>query len=358
MKKNIKKIIIFIGIVLLVVSFIIHKKNKGIEAEKIDIQIGDIKETVEGDCIIKTDKSTVLYAKGNRIFTIDEIFYKLGDYVNEGDIIFTTKDSFDESSIDSIDSQRKALSVQYRAAVKNVNHMKELYDTGAISKQEYDNSVDARDILLNQIKSLSSNKNAVYDNSMPKEVISPYNAKIVSMDISIGKQIMPQTPMIELADVDNLYIEATLSPKDAKKISNKSIAYFKDDIENRLKITKIHPQVENKISDVGIMEKKVVLDIELNEKVKSTRNMIIGMEDEIKFIINEKRSVIIVPKRAVFMTKDGQCVYKLIDGKAYKTKIQTGIKDKRNYEVLDGLKKGDIVIVSPLENLKDGTKIE
>jgi HlyD family secretion protein len=60
--------------------------------------------------------------------------------------------------------------------------------------------------------------------------------------------------------------------------------------------------------------------------------------------------------------KAEECVFILVDGKAKKVKVKTGIQDNNYIEILSGIKAGDEVISGPYgmvsKILKDGTKVE
>ncbi len=357
MRSYIKKIIIAVVVLLLVVAFVVYKQNKGIDAEKITVGKGDILETVEGDGIVKSNQSSKIFALGNKPFQIEKIFVKIGDKVKKGDLLFTTKGSIDTGAINSIGSQIAATEVQYKDAKDFADKMERLHGEGVVSQQDLNKANLSVTLIESQKNQLYGQKETVVENSMPTEVRAYYDGEIVGLNISEGEKVMPQSELAEIAATDDLYIETCLAPKDAKNIKENTKAYFKDDKKNLMKIQRIHPKVENRLSDVGIMEKKVVVDIALHTDKKGVENKIIGMEDDIKFIINERKDVLLLPKRAVFLTKDGNKVYKLEDGKAYQVAVEIGSEDKKNYEIVSGIKKGDIVIVPPVENLKDGTKI-
>ncbi len=358
MKKNLKKILIGVIIVVLVGGFVWFKKNQGIEAEKITVEKGDILETVEGDGVVKSHQSTKIYALGNKNFQIDKVLVEVGDKVKKGDVIFTTKNGVDNGAITSVESQIQGLKAEYQEAKDYAEKMKKLNKEGVVSDIEKNQAETAVQVLRNQINSLSGNRSTVLENSMPEKVLAPYDGEVVALQICEGEEIMPGKELAEVAVTDDIYIEVCLAPKDAKEITEKSEAYFKGNKSELLGIQKIHPKVENRISDVGIMEKKVVVDINIGEDIKQKRNMIIGMEEDIKFVVNQQKNVLVVPKRAVFTTIDGEIVYKLEDNKAFKTEIVTGNKDKRKVEVIKGLKEGDIVVIPPEENMADGTKIK
>jgi RND family efflux transporter MFP subunit len=58
-----------------------------------------------------------------------------------------------------------------------------------------------------------------------------------------------------------------------------------------------------------------------------------------------------VPKEAVVIRSGKQVVFTLVNGKSYWNYVHTGLENARSYTIADGLKEGDIVIVSGNINL-------
>lgn len=67
-----------------------------------------------------------------------------------------------------------------------------------------------------------------------------------------------------------------------------------------------------------------------------------------KIILERKEDILLVERGALLDNFDGY-VYKLNEDKALKTKVNIGSRSLRQVEILEGLNKGDTVIISPLD---------
>ena len=79
-----------------------------------------------------------------------------------------------------------------------------------------------------------------------------------------------------------------------------------------------------------------------------------GFTAKVKLFTDEAQEVTVLPYSAVLQDDDGEYVYIYSNGKAVKASVKTGRELANGYEVLEGVKAGDVVITSPLD-IGDGS---
>jgi len=82
-----------------------------------------------------------------------------------------------------------------------------------------------------------------------------------------------------------------------------------------------------------------------------------GMYASIKIGIERKDDALLVPTEAVVVEKAGTSVFTIADGKAKKTRVQTGFNDGTNVEILSGIKNDQQVILVGKRLLNDGQPV-
>ncbi len=110
------------------------------------------------------------------------------------------------------------------------------------------------------------------------------------------------------------------------------------DIKTEGRISEINPQVNAN----GMVQVKAT--------VTNTSKLFEGMNVRVSI----QRSVgkqLVVPKEALVLRSGRQVIFTLVDGKAYWNYVQTGLENAGQYTVTEGLKEGDIVIISGNINL-------
>ena len=88
--------------------------------------------------------------------------------------------------------------------------------------------------------------------------------------------------------------------------------------------------------------------------------VVIGFDVDIKIKLSTVENVLKVPVEAVVYNNGTYSVFIFdkVDGTATKRTIAKGTLDDTSYEVVSGLKEGEIVIKSPDPNMEDGTRVQ
>jgi multidrug efflux pump subunit AcrA (membrane-fusion protein) len=115
-----------------------------------------------------------------------------------------------------------------------------------------------------------------------------------------------------------------------------------------LRITKINPEVRDRQFAVDL--------VLLNDIPENTR---IGMTFRIQIELGQPEEALVIPKGSFFQATGGQWIFKLNETgeKATRVNISIGRQNPQQYEILDGLKTGDRVIVSGYDNFGDAAEI-
>lgn len=410
-KRLSKKQIVIIALVSVLVVVGIYKvgSNGAIEVTTAEVVEGAIEEYVEELGVVKASNSASIYTfAGGRV---TEVLVEVGDNVKKGDILVKLDNQQLERQIIELEAQKTSVEAQYREAKKpydadeikklqiiiadmerrlketeeNVAKSEVLQKAGAISKQEYQNillnfesdktSLEKSKIDLEQMKKpLSENIKLQYEAQLKQidtqleelrsrgadySIASPVDGIVLMETIDVGAYMQPGAHIMEVGDVGKLYVESDVLVGDIAKvkvgnkvkISNKSL----DLREIEGVVSKIYPQAFSKVSDLGIEQKRIKVEIELKEGVSNIKP---GYDLDLFIIVNSKEKALIIPEAAVFQLEGKDHVFVNEGGNAALREIQKGIESQKLIEVLEGLNKGEVVVVSPEEELKDGARVK
>ena len=78
---------------------------------------------------------------------------------------------------------------------------------------------------------------------------------------------------------------------------------------------------------------------------------------EVNIIAAKRSEVPVVPREAVTRRGNANVVFVVSGQRANRRDVRLGLSDDEKYEVIDGIKAGDQVVVRGLETLTDGTRI-
>jgi len=284
--------------------------------------------------------------------------------------------------IENVELEVKSLENQMNLAKERFDNTKALYDEGAMSKISYEevesaylsaknaykiavNNLESlkeggnqyeKEQLLYQIKEIDLNISRMKNNREYYSIASPYDGVITSMNVNEGEMVAAGNPLGEMANLDNLYLYGEILASKLDQLEEGSKIRLTDsniDIEN-LELNKIYPTAIDKLSDLGIAQKRVGVEISLPEK----SSLRVGSEVDIEIITREKENALYIPDEAIYNFQDQNYVM-IVDGKKSKeVAIETGWEVTDYTEVLSGLEVGDTVIITNLSDLSDGGYIK
>jgi membrane fusion protein (multidrug efflux system) len=82
-----------------------------------------------------------------------------------------------------------------------------------------------------------------------------------------------------------------------------------------------------------------------------------GMYASVQMELERKHDALLLPTAAVLVEKSGTSVFLVVDGKAKKTPVHTGFADGTHFEIVDGVKPDQPVILVGKQPLQDGQAV-
>ncbi len=188
---------------------------------------------------------------------------------------------------------------------------------------------------------------------------SNLNGTVINLNTQEGDVVSPQVPLVVIAELDKLKIEADLNEIDAGKIQVGQVVRVTGKIlgGNEVKgiVTAIAPIAESKPSAQGNVNPTVNTQISLDQIPPGLKP---GLTMNIALIIATKEKVLAIPQEAIVQEINKNFVYRLENGKAHKIEIKTGLADDLNQEILAGLNSNDRIALNPTDQFYDGMPIQ
>lgn len=406
-----KKIIIASIIIIILVTGGIYYFTQNLGAEEVDkytVKKENIKEFIEEDGIVRSRLEKMLYSKTNG--EVEKINVDIGDNVLEGTTIIKFDDEEILLQIKSMEAKLDSLIATYKEAISptdasvinkaqanvntvkirlkeardNLEKTKKLYEEGAISKEKYQEVLNgvklleeelkiANSNLSSALKGVSSNVKKQYKSQIDEleyqiqklrkirdnyTIKSPINGTVLDKKVEEGSVVQAGTPLMEMGSKDNLYLQLDILVSEISEIDlGDKVIISSEDLnikEIQGEVTKIYPKAISKLSDLGIEQKRVKIEVDFTE---TDEDLKIGYELKGNIITKEKKNALVIPESSVIELEDGKYLYIIEEGKAKLTKIKIGIEENDKIEVLSGIKEEDIIISDP-DNIEEGTEVK
>lgn len=410
--ENMKKKLLFIGvpaIAVIAAAGYFMSISGALEVNASRVIKGDIAEFVE-------ERGTVLVRDSLGVFSpvsgeVLQVLVSSGDVVNEGESLVKldgkqavrqlaeldaqiisaqaqlndAKRAGNVNSIASLELDIAELSANIKEDESKLNDLKALYDAGALSQEEYRGAERALEgqklalqklkLQLNQLRSpVSQNIITQYESMLKQlqiqreslldlqgdfEITAGISGTVMNLQVNRGEYLQSGMRIMEIGDTSKLYIDSDVLVGDIEGVEEgtKALISSKDlgisNIPGKVKL--IHPNAFSKISDLGIEQKRIKVEIELDGPAEAMKP---GYDMEIKLITNESKNTLIIPENSVFKLDGKTFVFVEVNGRAELKEVTTGLKSGRQIEVLSGLSEGELVIESPDPKVEEGARIK
>ena len=296
-----------------------------IEPEKvtyntIEVKKGDIERKITGTgyFVSVSQKDLFFTYRGGRI---KAIHVREGDIIKEGDLI-------SELDSDSLNNQIKQQEIILRMAQLD-------YDNAVESQvNKYTLEKAALNIELAKIKledlKLELEKSKLY---------SPLSGQVVYRNpINVGQQINPYSTVVRIADPNQLQLDYTGSKINDFKLGMKvQVNVGSDTFEGEVVLTP-----SNLPNDASEYLKQTVR-IKIPDLPDYVR---LGNSANISLILEKREDVIVLSKSLINNFSGRRYVRVLRDGIPEEQDVELGIQNDIQAEIVNGLKEGDLVIVS------------
>ena len=390
MKK--KKYLIIAGVMIII--FVIASLVLGGQTEQLEtsqVKLGSIKKTVEETGTVFSKRVNTFYSDMSQ--RVDILNVSVGDKVKKGDVILVYENNYD-LEIERANKQIEAITASYNESVKgadfqeisnlklnistietnlgfarsNLEKVETLYENNAVSQVEYDEAKNNVAVLENQlqeannnyslmIQGVSSNVKKQYEAQIDEVVIqkqileknmeqssirAEFDGVITELNVHQGSMTQAGVPVVEIQDDLSLGIYVEVLAEDAMEVI-KGMAFNvidDDEVIKELSINRIYPKAQAKISDLGVEQKRVRIEADLDDITYK-----LGSEVDVEIVLQEKNNTLLVDKDAVYEKENIKYVTVLSGKNETEIEITTGLEDDRNIEVLSGLSENDVVLI-------------
>lgn len=406
-KKGINKKYIWLGIISLIILFAFLKIIFGdkstklnVNAEKITIKeviYDKYQDYISVNGVVEPIKTIYLDAiEGGRV---EEILIEEGNMVKKGDIIIklsnnnlmldissneamvsraindlkTTRLNLENQRI-SVKTQILNLQYQLRKLERTYSYNKKLLQNNHISNEEYQYSKEQYELARQQLElqkqkynhdsaymvtRIASDENSI--ERMQRNLIltrkrienlnirAPVNGELASLNPEIGEVVSYGSRIGTINILDSYKMRVDIDEHYIARIMRNLTGEFDfAGSKHSLVITKIYPEVRS-----GTFAVDMQFTSDIPEQIR------IGQTARIRLELGESEAALLIPKGGFYQSTGGQWVY-VVDKNselAIKRNIRIGRQNPRYYEVLDGLVKGEKVIVSSYDNFGDNDKL-
>lgn len=181
---------------------------------------------------------------------------------------------------------------------------------------------------------------------------------VLEVNAEAGNLSSVQLPLVVVADLSQMNVEAQLNEVDAGKVQVGGKATITSkvlgDTSVQGTIIELAPLAVTKPSVQGNASPTVGIKIRLDQVSAGLRP---GFTVSLKITLETKEGILAVPQEALFQEGNKNYVYRIQEGRLRKTEVKLGIGNDTHQEITSGLNAGDQVVLNPSKELAEGMAV-
>ncbi|MGP1437055.1 MAG: efflux RND transporter periplasmic adaptor subunit [Phocaeicola sp.] len=201
------------------------------------------------------------------------------------------------------------------------------------------------DQMEDNLQNMRQNVALIRERKDKLEVRATISGELGLLNVELGQNISAGQMVGQINDLSDYKIEAQVDEHYIDRVTNGLPATFeRQDKKFKLKVRKVYPEVRE-----GRFRTDFVFEGARPENIRTGQTYYIDLQ------LGESSQSVLIPKGTFFQVTGGNWIFVVDkDGhKAYRRKIRIGRQNPQYYEVMEGLEKGERVIISGYESFKD-----
>lgn len=350
-------------IAIVIVYFVIGKGTDGPKGEpkfkELTVERGTFQVLVSANGVVKPIDRIEIKSKASG--QIEELPVEQGDFVRKGQLIARLDQKDERAAVAQAQADLDIAEAELQQAQRIYDRRNELFEKRLVSEEEWNQIELNLTVAKGKLVQVTTALDRAQERLSESVVRAPIDGVILQKYVEEGQIIASGvsnvgggTPIVDIADMSSVHIEAGIDEIDIGKVRVGQPAMVVADAYHELnfrgKIVRIAPEAKIE-QNVTLFD--VVVEVENAEgRLKS------GMNTTIEISIVNKMDVLLIPAMALQMppgpeaTSDEGAVLLKQDGEFKPHRVKIGLSNFKQVEILSGLSEGDILGVPMTSRLK------
>jgi len=268
---------------------------------------------------------------------ISEILFTEGQRVVKGAILLRLDQAINEAEVQQARANQVLAKSKYERAV-------DLSKSNFISGQ-------ARDEAESNMKVADAALALAEARLARNQIKAPFAGVIGLRQVSLGDYVKEGADLVNLESIDLLKVDFRVPEIYMSQIrAGQPLEIALDAIPGRTyqgRVLAINPLVD-------AAGRAVVIRAQVNNTQTTLRP---GMFARVRLITAAREDALVVPEQALVPQGQDQFVFRIVDGKAQRSKVEIGQRGDGKVEIRQGLAAGDLVVVAGQLKLREGTPV-
>lgn len=313
----------------------------------VPVELRDVVDRIQatGQLVAKAEATIAAQVNGQ----VTAIAVDDGDAVEEGQVLLEIDPRRRELELADAEARLAEARAEEAEARREGGRLQRLKKSDAASQARVDEAQTrlalARSRASGAEARVGLSRRAVEDAT----VRAPFAGLVARRQVSVGEYLSVGSPLFELVALDPVEVEFTLAEVDSARVAlgNEVEVHVAPYPEERFRaaVSAIAPTIDPETRTLRVKARLPNADGRLRP----------GLFAHVDLGVAERKDVVMVPEDALVLLAQGTVLYRLVEGnRVQRLFVKTGIQVGDRVEVVEGLARGDRVVVRGQRNLVDG----
>lgn len=268
---------------------------------------------------------------------ISQIAFREGERVAKGAVLVKLDDSVQQADLDKARANLTLARTKYERAV-------DLRKQGFLSSQ-------AQEEAENNLKVAQADAELMQARISKATIRAPFSGTIGLRLVSVGDYVKEGQDLVNLESLDPLKVDFRVPELALSQVKDgQSLQVALDALPGKVydgRIVAINPLLDAN-------GRSIVIRAQVANRDGTLRP---GMFARVRLFTSGLKDTLVVPEESLFPVGDDKFVYKVVNGKATRQKIEIGARREGRVEVVNGLTPEDVVVTAGVVKLRDGVAV-
>lgn len=193
------------------------------------------------------------------------------------------------------------------------------------------------------------------------EVRAPANGCVLRVFDPSARVVSAGTPLLEVGDPADLEVVIEMLSRDGAALTPGTpveLDQWGGPQVLQARVRRVEPAAFTKVSALGVEEQRVNVIADLVSPPEARRGLGDGYRVEARVVVWEADAVVRVPAGALFRRGGDWMAFVIEDGRARLRAVKAGRAGAQEVQVLEGLQRGETVILHPGNRIRDGQRVK
>jgi membrane fusion protein (multidrug efflux system) len=230
-----------------------------------------------------------------------------------------------------------------------------------LAKSKYDRSVDlarqnfisgqAKDEAENNLKVAEAALSLAEAHLAKTEIRAPFSGVLGLRVVSVGDYVKEGADLVNIESIDPLKVDFRVPETFFRQVGQGQVLSIALDAmpgtAYQGRVIAVNPLID-------AAGRSVVIRAQVDNREAKLRP---GMFARVRLVTRDVQDAMVVPEQAIVPEGDEQYVFRVQDGRAVRTRVETGQRRDAKVEIVRGLAAEDVVVVAGQIKLRDGAPV-